>query len=160
MYREEFQLGKYVSSKFPGQLCPLFLQRDELNLSRRGMQLQQRTAAIQIAFRGHFTRAIIALGRDMNSWKLAVDSFLARSYINDRVHADFQVRRKIHNDVTNTSLERGVTELSIHRHELGSNAACASLCADAMCHSEAMNTAAAGLRFDWPTATTREANAA
>src|SRR5215813_570491 len=96
----------------------------------------------------------------MNSWKLAVDSFLARSYINDRVHADFQVRWKIHNDVTNAGLERGVTELAIHRHELCSNAACAGFCAHTVCYSKAMNTAAAGLRFDWPTATTSEANAA
>src|SRR5207248_8538257 len=134
-------------------------ERDELNLSRRGMQLQHGTAAVQIAFRRHFARPVIAFGDDPDSRKLAADRVFTGGDVDRGMYADLQVRRKIDDDVTNPGVESGVAEFAVHRHELGRNSTCSGFGTDTVRHTEAMNAAAAGLRSNRAAASAGKTNA-
>src|SRR5437588_12090617 len=124
------------------------------------MQLQHRTTTIQVALSRYFARSVVgSVRRDVDPRKFAADGISAGGNIDNGVHADFQIRRKIHRDVTNTGLESGVAELAVHGHELGSNTACAGLGTDTMCHPKTMNASAAGLSLDRTTAAAGKPNA-
>src|SRR5947209_3135478 len=137
----------------------LFLQRDELNLSCRGVQLQRWPPAVQVTFRIDLSRAIIAaFGLNANAGQVTVDCVLSVGDVDARMNADLQVRRKIHDDVTNSGIERGVAELPVHGHKLSGNSSSAGLRAHTVADLEAMDAAAAGLCLDGAAAT-GEANA-
>src|SRR5438270_13873952 len=138
----------------------LFLQRDELYFSRRCVQLQRRTAAVQVTLGIDLPWAVVAALRlNANAGQFAMNCIFAVGDVDAGMNADLQVRRKIHDDVTNSGVERGVAELAIHGHEFGGNSAGSGLGAHAVADFEAMNAAAAGLRLDGATPS-GEANAA
>src|SRR5437764_80027 len=125
------------------------------------MQLQSRTAAVQVALRQDLPRPVVATLRlNTNAWKLAADRIFAGGDINARMDADLQIRRKIDDDVTNSSVKRGIAELAVHGHELCGDTTSAGFRAHAVRNFEAVNAAAAGLCFDGAGAASGQANAA
>src|SRR5579884_2524612 len=139
----------------------LSFQRDELNLSRRCLQLQCRAAAVQVAFRVHLAWAVVSAFRlNTDSGQIAADGIASGGHVDAGMNADLQVRRKIHDDVTNAGIEHRVAEFAVHGHELSGNAAGAGLGTHAASDLEAMDAAAAGLRTDCAFAAAGETNAA